>query len=290
MNKYNRSISIPIESLSNEELKIAIKEWAEGDNSMETLLWTMYNLGIQTNGSHAGSHPYMSIIYDKNKIDLIKKIMNITLIAKDTQVLISTDGGNPFSGDNWYKPNILIGSNNDYKNVADMQFDMLKKGLNNEIEIDYKVDTTSILNFLDFLINKYSRFLLRIEHKIDDEYYFSIERSVKEESDEFIYLNKFFSKIGFELKIPPEGDYKYWTIHEKKSDLFTERIKKVVEYIVNNYSLNSPSSFEEANDLLTKAHFKRNESLKQTGSLDEFQKWLVNEKRKITEERKTITK
>ncbi len=34
MSKYNHSSSIPIDSLSSEELKEAMKEWAEGSSAM----------------------------------------------------------------------------------------------------------------------------------------------------------------------------------------------------------------------------------------------------------------
>lgn len=65
MSKYNNIKSIPIDSLSKEELKTAIHEWAEGDDAMERLLWAFYNKGIKTNGCHAGTRPYIGIDYTK---------------------------------------------------------------------------------------------------------------------------------------------------------------------------------------------------------------------------------
>ena len=47
MSKYNHIESIPIDSIPQEELAQAIKEWAEGDEAMEKLLWACYNNGIK---------------------------------------------------------------------------------------------------------------------------------------------------------------------------------------------------------------------------------------------------
>ena len=61
MSKYNSGASIPISSLSDEELKIAIHEWAEGNDSLESLLWKCYKNGIETQGCHSGLNSYLQI-------------------------------------------------------------------------------------------------------------------------------------------------------------------------------------------------------------------------------------
>ena len=95
MSKYNNIKSIPIDSLSDEELKIAMKEWAEGDDSMEALLWAFYNKGITTSGCHAGAGSYVSMDYDVDKKGEFSLIMNTVLSFPGSQILIRPDGGNP---------------------------------------------------------------------------------------------------------------------------------------------------------------------------------------------------
>lgn len=51
-NKYNNGSSMPISGLSKDELKVAMKEWAEGSKTLEKLLWNCYNNGIETGGCH----------------------------------------------------------------------------------------------------------------------------------------------------------------------------------------------------------------------------------------------
>lgn len=73
MSKYNNIKSIPIDSIPKEEIKIAIKEWAEGDESMEKLLLTCYDKGIKTSGCHAGAGSYIAFSYQEkiNKISCL---------------------------------------------------------------------------------------------------------------------------------------------------------------------------------------------------------------------------
>ena len=65
MSKYNNIKSIPIESIPKEEIKIAIKEWAEGNKSLENLLWLCYEKNLKTSGSHAGARPFIDFKYQE---------------------------------------------------------------------------------------------------------------------------------------------------------------------------------------------------------------------------------
>ena len=128
MSKYNNMKSIPIDSIPEEEMAQAIKEWAEGDESMERLLWTCYKKGIKTSGCHAGGSPYIDFT-DQENINKISGLMDVTQKIEGSQILIKVDGGNPFSGAEWHLPNILLHLQTSYKDEADAFFDKLTNSL-----------------------------------------------------------------------------------------------------------------------------------------------------------------
>lgn len=97
MSKYNRMASIPISSLSEQELPIAIKEWAEDNVYMESLLWACYNNGVETDGCHADAFPYIGFHLDSKKEGVLK-LLNASQNIKGTSFLVMPDGGNPLSG------------------------------------------------------------------------------------------------------------------------------------------------------------------------------------------------
>ena len=50
--EWNTGAGIPISSLSQDELKEAIHEWAEGSKELEDILWACYKNDVVTIGSH----------------------------------------------------------------------------------------------------------------------------------------------------------------------------------------------------------------------------------------------
>ena len=282
MSKYNNIKSIPIESLTNEELKEAIKEWAEGDESMERLLWACFNNEIKTSGCHAGSRPYLGIEYENNNKDKIIQVIDTVMDEKEAQVLFEPDGGNPYSGPSWYKPDITIGSRTKYQDVADPFFDKVSNTLNsNETNNNY----SSLLNLFEFLINKYSGITLRLNHTENDEYVFSIEKSKNEKNiNTFNSINELFSNAGL-LLIERDTPYNYWTLKSNKKEEFISKLEQISNNIINNYSLEPPKSIEDTEDFKIKAHIKREEYIKD-GKEDMFEIWLMEERRKLEEKMK----
>ena len=107
MSKYNRMASIPISSLSEQELPIAIREWAEGNVHMENLLWACYKNGIETNSCHADESPYIGFYLDSKKEEVLK-LLNVAQSIKGASFLVMPDGGNPFSGPDWNRPVLTL--------------------------------------------------------------------------------------------------------------------------------------------------------------------------------------
>lgn len=52
MSKFNNQSSLDIDSIKEEELDQAFKEWAEGNEHLEKFLRNCYGKGVKTSGSH----------------------------------------------------------------------------------------------------------------------------------------------------------------------------------------------------------------------------------------------
>jgi hypothetical protein len=282
MSKYNHIKSIPVDSIPKEELAQAIREWAEGDEAMERLLWACYEKGIKTNGCHAGAFPYIGLDYSESSRDKLAQIMGAVLSVKGSQVMAKADGGNPFSGPDWYKPNLGVGFNTEYQDVADPLFDMLTETIEGKRETDKDMPVTPLTELLDFLVGKYTNLLIRIKHTEEDEYIFSLERAIHQEYEEaFREFDELFTSSGLTLQ---ENDtpLKSWEVKSDDPAEFIVKVAQVVENIMTNYSFKKPETKEEAAGSFTiAAHLKRDEC---GDDEKEFELWLMTEREKMDRE------
>lgn len=273
MSKYNRIVSIPIETLSKEEIKVAIKEWAEGDEGMEELLWACYNNGVETNGCHAGSYPYIGFRYNKERTDVYIRTMNTTLVGKGSQILAIPDGGNPFSGPGWYEPTLSLGSNTKYKDIADKQFKKIVDAINNK-PTPCIIDTTPIIDLLNFFIGKLTNYLFRVRHHDDNSYTFYVECSTDPTSEIYKFTSDQLLPLGFSIVAFEEGPMKNWTYTTNEEQKFNEVIKKASIALINNYSLDIPNDANNVRSLTIKAQILRKQLTEK-----EFMEWLEKEKK-----------
>ena len=267
MSKYNHIKSIPIESIPKEEISQAIKEWAEGDDSMEALLWACYHKKIKTNGCHAGSGPYISFKYQEN-IEALIPAFEVTEKELGSQILVSPDGGNPFSGPEWHLASIGLGIDTKNKKVADIYFDKLSES----IEKGSSKKEHYLLRLLEFFVGKESALAFRFTHDMNDKYSFCIESSgVSKERKE--YYQDLFTKAGLteiiKFKINPQ-DRRFWVIESNQLDEFLSKLDSITDFIIDNYILGLPKSEDEFYSFNNKALFK-----KRTLSEEEFNEWLM---------------
>ena len=283
MSKYNNIMSIPIDEIPKEELPQAIKEWAEGDEAMENLLWAFYHNGIKTTDSHAGAYPYIGFEYDKDKKQKLAAILSTSLLEKGSQISARPDGGSPFSGPTWYKPELGVSFDAKYKDEADKIFEALQNTIENNNE--QNTELQSFLELYEFLIGKYVNLSLKIEHKKDDTYNFTINRTIYEKDYQmFQELNSLLTEAGLELQEYGElKDYKLWITSADNIEELNEKINKISEHIINNFAIEKPKSIEETSSYITKAHIKRDECLK-NGNEKEFDLWLMQESERLDKE------
>ena len=266
MSKYNKIKSIPIETIKKEEIPQAIKEWSEGDKSLEKLLWACYNNGIKTSGCHAGSGPYIDFEYQ----DDFEKIIPIIETAENkvgAQILIMIDGGNPFSGPDWYKPTIGIHLDTEYKDEVDVFFDELTNSLKNE---NIK-NNHSMLRLLEFFSDKESALSLRFMHKEEGKYTFYIEsRDIPK--NRYDYYKKMFSESGLIEVVNNSDNLKNrhgWKIESDNLDDVLSKLNHATNHIISNYSLDIPKSEDEIISFIMLAKY-----MKRTSSENKFDEWL----------------
>lgn len=276
MSKYNHMQSIPIESISKEDIAQAIKEWSEDDKSLEQLLWACYEKGIKTDGCHAGSHPYISF-KEQEGLNQITNLLNITQEKESSQILISVDGGNPFGGDDWTKATVLLGLDTKYQEEADAYFDELTRG----VKESNGNQNHQLLELLDFFAGKESSLFLRFRHTNDGQYIFNIEsRDIP--NDRYSYYNDVFTKAGLiETESPITNNTRHdWQIESDSLNDMLEKLNTISKYIIENYSLEAPKSEDEILNFNMEARFKQ-----RTMSKEEFEAWLGEKYEEFTKPR-----
>lgn len=234
--KYNNLSSFDIYSLSNEELKIAIHEWAEGEPVIEELLWKCYNSGIETRGCHAGGRPYLTISADKS-IDKVKNMLTSVCNIDGFSIIISPDGGNAFSGDNFYKADLgIVFLKTMYKDEADKIFKKMTTSLD-ETEKKHNPMINSIIDLYNFFKEKESELSFRV---IFDEniFRFSIEMSSAINYD---YYCNIFKNIG--LKMEPNNPG-IWYFNSKNANDFENKLEYVKNILIKEYNLKLPTTIE----------------------------------------------
>ena len=235
--KYNNLTSIDVYSLSPEELKVAIHEWAEGDEAMEELLWKCYTSGVETKQSHSGARPYIEISGDRST-EKVKNMIGSVCDVDGFSAIISPDGGNPFSGDTFYKPGIGIAFlKTEYQSEADDIFRRMTKSLDAQSESNKMID--SFINLYNAFKGKESSLDFRIIFQ-DGKYQFSTGVAGHYNSEQF---NELFGNIGL---IPGKfGVMDVWHFESDNIEDFGNKLEYVSNALISNYSFELPDKYDE---------------------------------------------
>lgn len=280
MSKYNSGASIPISSLSDEELRIAIHEWAEGNNSLESLLWRCYKNGIETQGCHSGLNSYLQIGLKSPKDKLIK-ILGAIHQLNDSDIFILPNGGNPFSGPDWYKPSICIGSSSPTKKESNRFFDVLSNTID-ENDIKQANEDSLILELLNYLYFFNGKGLdenLRLVHNANEkkQYTFSIEGFY--DINNFNRLNPIYQKNGFKMILSDKiEDLTFFTLSSNDPQELAEKMRKGREYLQERYWVEYPSP-ENATSTNLQVRLMRMRFGDTQEGRQKFEEWFENERR-----------
>lgn len=280
MSKYNHMQSIPVDSVPKDEINQAIKEWAEGDIALEKLLFACYQKGIKTSGCHAGSYPYIDFSYPNN-LDKLTSILDTTQKTIGSQIYIMIDGGNPFAGEEWYKSVINVGLDTKYKEETDIYFDNLNKSL----EKDINIEKHPLLDLLNFFHDKETGLSLRFKHKEDNSYVFDIEGLIIS-NERYKYYNDVFTKSGLIDIVNEQNNKRHeWKIESNNLEDILAKMNNVNNIIMSEYALEPETDETKIDNLTLLARLK-----KKNLNENEFNEWLIDEKKKSILELEKIKK
>lgn len=275
MSKYNRMESIPISSLSEQELPIAIREWAEGNVHMESLLWACYKNGIETDGCHADAFPYISFHLDSKKEEVLK-LLNVAQNIKGTSFLVMPDGGNPLSGPNWNRPNLSLWFEAQEKREINSILEKLTLALTSNKE-ELNIDNAFFAQLLDlahFFANKESGLDFCAFHNQDDRYSFLM----RAEKLNFEYYNSLLQNAGLQLAETPKDWWcNEWSMESNEVQALSQKTKTCIESIMQNYSLEKPTEISKGMSFNAIACIKKREFGDSLEGQQKFAEWLQDE-------------
>lgn len=276
--KYNNKSSIDINSLSKEELAVAIREWAEGDPYLEKFLWRCYENNVETMACNSS---WIYIDFSPySEIEKIKNILDSVSDANGFQIMVKPDGGHPFSGNMFYKTVISLSLINGYtKKENDVFFTRMINSLDKKENSNNKM-IDNMFDLCLFFSGKESElsFRLRLEN---NSYIFMVDLNAKSRYD---YYNDIFTKVGMEYV---EED-KSWQISSKDKDDFTRKLSNIKEHLISSYSLNLKDKLDEDMSFNEKFVFLHRKYIEKYGNdtlfmniLSDFEKRMYKEEKRI---------
>lgn len=287
MSKYNRMASIPISGLSEQELPIAIREWAEGNVYMESLLWACYNNGVETDSCHAEVYPYIGFYLDSKKEEILK-LLSVAQNIKGTSFLVMPDGGNPLSGANWNRPLLTLRFEAQEKREVDSILKELTLALtSNQEELNTDNFFAQLLDLAHFFANKESGLDFCALHNQDDSYSFIM----RAEKPNFEYYNSLLQNAGLQLAQTPKDWWcNEWSMEGNEAQALSQKIKTCIASIMQNYSLEKPTEISEEMSFNAIARIKKREFGDSLEGQQKFAEWLQEEWTKRTNNlKKTYT-
>lgn len=238
-------VSIPVNRLSEEELKEAIPEWSEGSPGLEHLLWRCYECKVATNGSDAGNHghpAYVSYTIGESERENLVRILNATLRFANSDVYV-TFYGNPWSGSDWHKG--IIDTSPNKREDAEQFFEVLTSSLDAESRENQFASV--LMEVYDFLEDKCSPLEFRVVHDEDNMYRIVFECSRME--DYWQYFTELFAKAGLEkLPIKDGAPFMAWGIRVSEEN-FVRAVKNILDVFMTEWNYKIPENVEEIENL-----------------------------------------
>lgn len=235
--KYNNLSSFDIFKLSDEELKDAIHEWAMEDVSLEKLLWKCYNNGVVTHGCHVGPMSYLSLSADY-EVEKVKNMINSVYQTDGFSLLIAPDGGNPFSGDIFYKPDLsIVFLKTHNQKMADELLDKMSCSIDQNVVCDNDI-INSFIDLYAFFSGRESDLEFRLNNN-NGTYSFSVELH---SGYNFDYYDNLFNNTDLVLN---KNNFFCWQIVSSDLREFSKKLKEIKNVLIKNYDLDIPNKIED---------------------------------------------
>lgn len=271
--KWNCGKSIPIDGLSEAELKVAIPEWAEGNQTLEELLWLCHKKGVETVGCDAGDHHFAYIdVALKSDRDNLCKLLNAAINMKRCGLMFSFNG-NPRSGSNWYETHISIFPNK--KEDTQPVFTELCTALKKPWGKKPSEVSKQLLNITDFLEDKESGLGLRLYERPEG-YLFAIECWGNQRN--WTYFTELFVGAGLHEmhNKKPDVPVKAWGIKTKNVFELSCALRSVYEHMRLKWKLSLPEEFTEDMSFNDMALMMRRKFGTDEAGVEKLNEWVRN--------------
>ena len=242
--KWNTGASVPIHSLTHNELKEAIHEWAEGSEELERLLWTCYTKGLETGGCHIGKYNnYLEFYINATSTEQLKRVLS-TAESYGFAETFMMFGGNPLSGPNWYRTSISVDC------LIPEKVDEFYARLNRTL-IDEEANNSArcfglMLEFAEFFEDKLADINFRMKVRNHTLYEFFIEKYKGRHN--WAYLDELFSSFGMLQKKAEDAPFVWWYFKGESEKDFYDTVKNILEGIRSKWSVETPTEIVDDKD------------------------------------------
>ena len=242
---WNRLDSIPTNLLNEQELKEAMKEWAEGNDELEQFLWLCHSNGVETSGcccGHGDGAPYVYFNVEGCLKDKFENLLMTNLTLEDAEILLLFNGS-PRSGPDWYKPTVMLVPLKE--SAASKFFEKLSSSLKGKQEFKNKDAIKYFMDIYEFMKDKETplRFRITVLNKV--RYVISIECLGNNRN--WDYYSDLFTTIGFKEKknyIYPELNIK-WEHIAIGQEKFKNIMEKLYQTLISRWTLELPEEITE---------------------------------------------
>jgi len=262
--------TIPVYSLTDEERKEAIHEWAEGNEYLEELLWNCYKNGIETSGCHYGQRSYFDIRVNDEQ-NKVKKMLYLARNIPKVQILVQMEGHNPKSGPDWYKPNLGFATFSVAEADQDILFNTLNDALKNgdNISVPEKDAFSTMVDIYDFFLDKGSSLMFRVRK--DEEGKFKYYAELTGRKTTVPYCEELFTKAGMTRNLETDSPFPEWSLEAADYEELTEKMTHFRDVVLSEWSLEAPQEITDDLTASEKALIKRREF----GDSEEGQRKLI---------------
>lgn len=270
--KWNRGNSIPIDSLTFEELEEAIHEWAEGSEILEELLWLCYEKSVYTTGSCAGGHHFAYIDFDftKGNAENLQKLINAAFKMRRCH-LYCMFTSNPRSGPGWYIPKLSLAPL--WKDDVKHFFKLLCSALKRKCGAKPREISVQFFNVVNFLKDKETGLSVRLVKNRN--YQFTIESYRNWRN--WDYFTELFEEAGLEVIHPKEPNVPSleWGINVNKEHEMATILGRVYEVMKDNWTLELPDKLTPDMEFKNMAVFMRRQFGTDEAGIAKLKEWVV---------------
>lgn len=238
---WNRIVSIPVKSLTREELKEAIHEWAEGCDELEKLLWTCYEKGLETAGSHVGKrNNYLDFYVASNSKNQLRKVLSVAEMYGFSETFMMF-GGNPISGPEWYRTHVDV-SCLIPENVAEF-YRSITQALEDETQEVSVRCFEMMTDFAEFFEDKMTMLNFRMKVHNHSEYEFFIETFGNQQNWE--YFDELFASCGMIQQMRDDAPFVCWYLTSFWEEDFYDTLTNLLTKIRETWNFSTPTEIME---------------------------------------------